>query len=164
MIGASLCDTRPLRKDLDAIWPPVADWAPLCKSVKEGCARASNTAWLRRDMAYMKKVLAGGLSIAFPKDADVLHHHDYDLAGLWGRCRNEGLALRELGCEYTARDLIQDLAGREKFVQWLREIRHGRLRSPAALAFPILRPVAVYTGSRSTRGYRPYVHRVGEAT
>lgn len=118
---------------------------------------------LGEDFQFQQKVQAAGFCIAFPDHATVWHHHDYDVAGLWGRCRNEGLALRELGCEYTPRDLVADLASRAKFIQWAREIRHGRLRTPAALLFPVLRPVAVFAGARSTRGYRPYVHRVGEA-
>jgi hypothetical protein len=71
--------------------------------------------------------------------------------------------LRELGCGYTLGDLVHDLASPAKFVQWAREFRHGRLRSTAAVLFPVVRPIAVYAGARSTQGYRPYVHRVKEA-
>ncbi len=118
---------------------------------------------LGEDFQFQRRVQAAGLRIVFPENAEVLHHHDYDLAGLWGRCRNEGLALRELGCNYTARDLALDLASPGKYVQWMRELSRGRLRSSAALSFPVVRPVAVYAGARSKRGYRPYVHRVKEA-
>jgi rhamnosyltransferase len=118
---------------------------------------------LGEDFQFQQRVHASGLLVSFPEHADVLHHHDYDFAGLWGRCRNEGLALRELGCPYTAADLAFDLASPAKFVQLLRDLAHKRLRTPAAFAFPILRPIAVYAGARSTRGYRPYVHRVKEA-
>lgn len=118
---------------------------------------------LGEDFQFQQKVQRAGLAIAFPDSAAVMHHHDYDIAGLWGRCRNEGLALRELGFDYSARDLARDLASPAKFAQWAREIRRGRLRSPAALLFPVVRPMAVYAGARSTRGYQPYVHRVKEA-
>jgi rhamnosyltransferase len=118
---------------------------------------------LGEDFQFQQRVHAAGLAVAFPGHAEVLHHHDYDLAGLWGRCRNEGLALRELGCGYTLGDLVHDLASPAKFVQWAREFRHGRLRSTAAVLFPVVRPIAVYAGARSTQGYRPYVHRVKEA-
>jgi rhamnosyltransferase len=118
---------------------------------------------LGEDFQFQQKVQRAGLAVAFPDCAEVLHHHDYDLAGLWGRCRNEGLALRELGCAYTFGDLARDLASPAKFVQWARELRRGRLRTPAALAFPFVRPISVYAGARSTRGYQPYVHRMKEA-
>ncbi len=117
---------------------------------------------LGEDFQFQQKVQAAGLAIAFPDRAEALHHHDYDLAGLWGRCRNEGLALRELGVDYTFGDFARDLVGPAKFVQWAREVRRGRLRTPAALAFPLVRPLAVFAGARSTRGYQPYAHRVRE--
>lgn len=118
---------------------------------------------LGEDFQFQQRVQAAGLKIAFPENAEVLHHHDYDLAGLWGRCRNEGLALRELGCDYSAGDLAFDLASPGKYMQWMREVSRGRLRSVAAFLFPVARPLAVYAGARSKRGYRPYVHRVKEA-
>ena len=118
---------------------------------------------LGEDFQFQQRVQAAGFAIAFPGNAEVLHHHDYDLAGLWGRCRNEGLALRELGCPYSTRDLLADLVSPRKYVQWLREFSRGGLRSSAALAFPVLRPVAVYAGARSKSGYRAYVHRMKEA-
>ena len=48
-------------------------------------------------------------------------------------------------------DLAIDLASPRKYVQWLREIKRGSLRSAADFAFPVIRPLAVYMGSRFTR-------------
>ncbi len=103
------------------------------------------------DFQFQKKLHAAGLTIAFPDDAPVLHHHNYSLGGLWRRCRNEGLALRLLGCPYKETDLAIDVLSPAKYVQWLREIKYGRLRTPADFLFPMLRPIAVYMGSRFTR-------------
>jgi len=118
---------------------------------------------LGEDFQFQIKAQAAGYRVAFVDDAPALHHHDYDLRGLWGRCRNEGLALRKMGCAYGAADLARDLASPVAYVQWARELVHGRLRSPAAALFPVVRPVAVYAGSRFGKAYRPYRHRMKEA-
>ena len=103
------------------------------------------------DFQFQKKLHAAGLTIAFPNDAPVLHHHNYSLGGLWRRCRNEGFALRLLGCPYNEADLAIDLLSPAKYVQWLREIKYGRLHTSADFLFPVLRPLAVYAGSRFAR-------------
>jgi len=103
------------------------------------------------DFQFQKKLVGAGLKIAFPSDAPVLHHHNYTLGGLWRRCRNEGFALRLLGCPYNEADLALDLLSFPKYVQWLREIQYGRLQTLADFLFPVVRPVAVYAGSRLTR-------------
>lgn len=105
------------------------------------------------DFLFQTKLHAEELRVAFPDDAPVLHHHDYTLGGLYRRCRNEGLGLRRMGCAYTEGDLARDMLSPRKYVVWARELARGRLRSPAALAFPVLRPVAVYLGSRFGREY-----------
>jgi hypothetical protein len=81
----------------------------------------------------------------------VLHHHYYTLRGVYRRCRNEGLALREMGCAYNEANLAADLLSPKKYAQWLREVKRGSLRSGAEWLYPVLRPVAVYMGSRFAR-------------
>jgi glycosyltransferase involved in cell wall biosynthesis len=103
------------------------------------------------DFQFQIKLRNAGLQVAFPSDAEVLHHHDYALRALFNRCRNEGLALRMMGCRYTEADLVCDLASLPKYVQGLRELRRGSLKTWADFAFPVLRPVAVYLGSRFAR-------------
>lgn len=105
------------------------------------------------DFQFQTKLQTAGLKAVFPEDAAVLHHHDYPFGRLFRRCRNEGFALRIMGCPYNEWDLVCDLASPAKYVQWLREVRHGRLRTLADFAYPLLRPVAVYTGSRFAREY-----------
>ena len=106
---------------------------------------------LGEDFQFQIKLYNEGLGIAFPHDAPVLHHHDYTTGSLYRRCRNEGLSLRVLGCRYTECDLIADLVSPAKYIQWLREAKRGSLKSAAAALFPVLRPLAVYTGSRFAR-------------
>ncbi len=103
------------------------------------------------DFQFQMKLHAAGLPIAFPEDAAVLHHHNYSLRGVYRRCRNEGLALREMGCDYNEADLIADLARPGNYVQLAREAWHGRLRNTAEVFYPALRPIAVYHGSRFAR-------------
>lgn len=103
------------------------------------------------DFGFQIKLHRAGVLIAFPEDAPVLHHHYYTLRGVYRRCRNEGLALREMGCAYTEADLVADLLSPQKCVQWLREVKRGSLRSGAEWLYPALRPVAVYLGSRFAR-------------
>ncbi|MFO7976091.1 MAG: glycosyltransferase family 2 protein [Candidatus Hydrogenedentota bacterium] len=106
------------------------------------------------DFRFQTKLDAAGFRIAFPEDAPVLHQHNYGLTTLWKRCRNEGLGLRELDCPYTEMDLLSDLLSPKKYAVWARDLLHGRLRSTAGLLFPVLRPCAVYAGSRFGRRYR----------
>ena len=118
---------------------------------------------LGEDFQFQMKVQREGFSVAFPQDAEVLHHHNYDLRGLWGRCRNEGLALKQMGHAYGAGDLARDLVSPAKFVQWARELKYGRLHTSAEVLFPCVRPVAVFAGSSFGRVYRSYAHRAEEA-
>ncbi len=103
------------------------------------------------DFGFQIKLHAAGLRVAFPEDAPTLHHHNYSLRGVYRRCRNEGLALRQMGCPYHEGDLLIDLCSPRKYVQWLRELRYRRLHSAAEWLYPALRPVAVYHGSRFAR-------------
>lgn len=105
------------------------------------------------DFQFQTKLHDASLQIAFPDDAPVYHHHNYSIKALYRRCRNEGLALREMGCPYSEWDLLCDLATPGKYVQWLRELRRGSLTSAAAVLFPVVRPAAVYSGSRFGRRY-----------
>ncbi len=107
------------------------------------------------DYRFQTKLHDAGLRIAFPDDAPVLHHHDYAFGSLIRRCRNEGLGLRELGFPYNESDLIADLLSPGKYVAWLRDLLRGRLRTGAALLFPVVRPVSVYAGSRFGKRFRP---------
>jgi len=102
------------------------------------------------DFQFQRKLHGAGLGIAFPDDAPVLHHHHYTIGALWRRCRNEGYALKRLGCSYSEWDLFMDLASPRKYIQWLREIRYNRLHTAADFLFPVVRPLAVYMGSRFT--------------
>lgn len=103
------------------------------------------------DFGFQMKLHRAGIRIAFPTDAAVLHHHNYTVRGVFRRCRNEGLALRQMGCVYHEWDVFRDFLSLPKYVQWLREVRYGRLHSPAEWLYPMLRPIAVYVGSRFAR-------------
>jgi len=103
------------------------------------------------DFGFQIRLHEADVKIAFTREAPVLHHHNYSLRGAYRRCRNEGLALREMGVFYSEKDLLLDLCNLKPCIQLAREIRHGRLRGPAEFFYPLLRPVAVYHGSRFAR-------------
>ncbi len=103
------------------------------------------------DFQFQQKLHAGGYTIFFSDDAPALHHHNYTLKGVYRRCRNEGLALREMGCPYNELECLCDLFRLDKNIQWLREVKRGSLRNSAAWLYPWLRPIAVYHGSRFAR-------------
>ena len=105
------------------------------------------------DFRFQTKLHAEGLPIAFPDGAEVMHQHTYSLGTLYKRCRNEGLGLRTLGCRYREVDVVRDMTNLNVYHAWLREFARGGLRTPAALAFPVVRPCAVYIGSRFARRY-----------
>ncbi|GMV92286.1 MAG: hypothetical protein AMXMBFR82_20640 [Candidatus Hydrogenedentota bacterium] len=105
------------------------------------------------DFRFQTKLHAEGLRIAFPEDAPVLHHHAYTLGTLYKRCRNEGMGLAALGCGYGLGDYVSDTLSLSKYKVWLRESVKGNLWSPAALLFPVIRPAAVYAGSRFGREF-----------
>jgi len=103
------------------------------------------------DFGFQIRLRQAGARIVFAADAPVLHHHNYTLRGAYRRCRNEGLALREMGLPYTLADCLADCWLPRKNLQFLREIRHRRLHNAAEWAYPFLRPIAVYHGSRFAR-------------
>ena len=103
---------------------------------------------LGEDFQFQMKLKKAGYETAFPEGAEVLHHHNYNIRSLYRRCHDEGLSIRMMGHPYNEADLVRDLVSPAKYVQWLRELKRGSLNSGAALTFPVLRPLAVYAGSR----------------
>ncbi|HOE67427.1 MAG TPA: glycosyltransferase [Candidatus Hydrogenedentes bacterium] len=109
---------------------------------------------IAEDCAFQVKLCAEKGVIAFPQDAPVLHHHAYTLRSLITRCRNEGYGMRQIGCDYTAADLAADLFSFPVCRMWIKELLRGRMTDPAAIAFPAVRPLAVFWGSRFARRFR----------
>ncbi|MBX7256852.1 MAG: glycosyltransferase [Candidatus Hydrogenedentes bacterium] len=107
------------------------------------------------DFRMQTKLHAENLAIAFPDDAPVLHHHNYTLKTLFARCRNEGRGLCQLGCPYSAAAMMLDIANTTTMATWCRELLRGRLTTPAALLFPLVRPFGVYVGSRRAKSVMP---------
>lgn len=111
---------------------------------------------LGEDFQFQQKLAGTEHAVAFVDDAPVLHHHNYDLDNLLSRCRNEGAALRELGCPYDAMDLMLDVLRPGIWLQWLREWADGRLTTRAETLFPLARPWAVYRGNRDGTEFADY--------
>jgi len=103
------------------------------------------------DKKWQAEALDAGLSILDQPRACVFHSHDYDLPGLWRRCRSEGFGWQQLGEVYPARAVVEDLRHRETWRLWRTGLRERRLRSLAELLFPIVRPLALYVGNRWSR-------------
>lgn len=111
---------------------------------------------LSEDFQFQMKLADTQYTVAFVDDAPVLHHHNYDRRNLYARCRNEGMAFRELGCPYGIGDLVLDVTRPGIWIQWLRELAYGRMRTPAERWFPLIRPAAVYAGNRPRTAFAHY--------
>jgi glycosyltransferase involved in cell wall biosynthesis len=170
--GPALAD--PDRVDPPFFWESVEAWFFTCEArrFQEAFGRPVSFAnmavprsvWQRlqvdtqaalEDLQFQKKLRAAGLGVAFPEAGAVYHQHSYTPEELFRRCRNEGLAMKQMGFPYSEFDLLRDLLSpRMRYAAW-RARRAGRLVTPAEQRFLRIRPWAVYCGSRFTR--RPRV-------
>jgi hypothetical protein len=100
------------------------------------------------DKKWQRQARDAGLRITSRPDAAVYHTHDYNLRTLVARCRAEGLGWRYLGEDYRLRDALSDAFQ----TRTLRDLAAGlvrlRVRTPAELLFPWIRPMALYWGNQ----------------
>lgn len=103
------------------------------------------------DKKWQARAARHGLEIAREERAIVFHSHDYDLAGLWRRCRSEGYGWRLLGETYPFASARADLGDRATWRLWSQALRRAQLRRLSELLFPLVRPLALWTGNRWAR-------------
>jgi len=106
------------------------------------------------DKSWQRRAQEHGWRIVPAPAARVWHTHDYGLGALVRRCASEGLGWRRVGERYRLRDALRDSLGGGLWGDWLRGVVRGRALAPAALLFPVLRPLALWWGNRWAREVR----------
>jgi len=99
------------------------------------------------DKGFQRRVHITGREIVMTS-AWVLHSHDYDLAQLRKRCRDEGMGWRLVGERYPAARALRDTFVWTNYRELLRGLRAGEVRQMSELVFPLLRPLWLYLGNR----------------
>lgn len=100
------------------------------------------------DKKWQRTALEAGLRIVAAPDATVYHSHHYTLRSLLRRCQSEGYGWSLLGQRYAMGDAVRDLWAPRLWLDLARALRQRRLRmSPAEVAYPWLRPLAVWYGN-----------------
>lgn len=107
---------------------------------------------IMEDKKWQAEALDGGWRIVARDDAFVYHTHDYDLAALLCRCRDEGYGWRLLGERYGLGEALRDALRPGVYADLVRGLEQRRVRSAAEFFFPLLRPLALYGGNRWARG------------
>jgi len=97
---------------------------------------------------WQREIAGLGLEIQTAAAATVHHTHDYDLRALVRRCRSEGYGWHTLGVRYSLGDALRDMLKPGMVLTLLGGLAHGRVRSPAELLFPWLRPLSLWWGNR----------------
>lgn len=124
------------------------------------CAR--RTVWAKlghgpmpiaEDLLFQKRVIEAGFRTTSIDIATAWHQHQFDFASAFKRAWNEGLAARHLDIPYGLFDAARDGLRVDLWLTLVRQMTYGRVRSPADLLYPWLRPVAVFAGRRFGHGY-----------
>ena len=113
-----------------------------------------NFGWaaIMEDKKWQREAVDAGLRIVDRPDATVHHTHAYDLRSLTRRCRSEGWGWRSLGMRYSLWDAARDMLKPGVWRTLLGGLARGRVRTPAELLFPCLRPLALWWGNRWAGG------------
>ena len=109
---------------------------------------------IMEDKKWQRRIEDAGHRIGSVGTAAVYHSHNYDLASLARRCQSEGWGWQMLGESYRLRDAVRDICRRSILRDLWQGIRQRQIRSLAELAFPVVRPLALYWGNRWSGGVR----------
>jgi len=91
---------------------------------------------------------AGFRDVIYVPEATGWHGHTYNLKSLAKRCENEGFGWKWLGEQYRTLDFALDLVNLKTYAKLGMGLLQGRVRTPAELLFPWVRPISVYRGNR----------------
>ena len=118
--------------------------------------RAHPFGWapIMEDKKWQQVIVESGFDIAARHEACVIHTHDYNLRSLVRRCESEGYGWRTLGETYPLRSMVADMATPRVHLELLGGLFRGRVRTPAELLFPLLRPLALYRGNHFGQGVK----------
>jgi glycosyltransferase involved in cell wall biosynthesis len=105
---------------------------------------------IMEDKGFQRRVHLEGYEIAY-SEGWVYHTHDYDLDQLRRRCQDEGYGWRLVGEAYSLGLAIRDTFLWKNYIELLRGLWNGRVKKPAEVVYPFLRPYWVYKGNRLNR-------------
>lgn len=109
---------------------------------------------MSEDRVFQKRITAKGYLCFIQWPANCFHSHRYpSVMALANRCANEGQGFRNVGVDYTARDLLFDLLRPTVWYLWTVGLLRGALRTLPELLFPLVRPLAVFVGNRFAKEY-----------
>lgn len=108
---------------------------------------------MSEDKVFQKRISDKGHKIISKRDAMDYHSHLYNIVNLARRCENEGLGWRMVGQNYSLLDMFLDLFNPVIFVAFLYGAVTLRIRRPAEVLFPIIRPVYIYRGNHFSKSY-----------
>lgn len=119
-------------------------------AIRRSAWEAIHFGWapIMEDKKWQARATRQGRSIGQRHQAAVAHSHDWTSGGLWRRCRAEGEGWALLDRPYTFGDMLSDLVHRRTWRTWAAAMKGGQLRSRAELLFPLIRPLALWRGSR----------------
>jgi rhamnosyltransferase len=119
-------------------------------AIRRSAWEAIHFGWapIMEDKKWQARATRQGRSIGQRHQAAVAHSHDWTSGGLWRRCRAEGEGWALLDRPYTFGDMIHDLRHAPTWRTWAAALRHRQLRSRAEVLFPLIRPLALWRGSR----------------
>ncbi|MEM8931390.1 MAG: glycosyltransferase family 2 protein, partial [Acidobacteriota bacterium] len=106
---------------------------------------------IMEDKKWQREVTEAGLWIDSAHQAAVYHTHDYDWRSLRRRCLSEGYGWRLLGERYGFTDMVRDMSKPGVYGELARGVVSGKVRKPAALFFPWVRPWMLWVGNRWSR-------------
>jgi glycosyltransferase involved in cell wall biosynthesis len=96
-----------------------------------------------------QRELAGlGRTVVAAPAAAVAHARDHDLPSLVRRFRREGYGWYTMGVRYGLGDALRDMLKPRIVLALLGGLARGRVRSPAELLYPWLRPFNLWRGNR----------------
>ena len=108
-------------------------------------------ALIMEDKKWQREIVDAGYGIVVAPNAAVYHTHNYGMNSLLRRCESEGFGWRTVGETYSFFDMLRDLAQPRVYLDLLRGLARGEIRSSAEFLFPWLRPIIVFRGNRLSR-------------
>ena len=103
------------------------------------------------DKKWQREIVDAGYKIASLHDVRVFHSHAYGFRSLVKRCASEGYGWRLLGEHYRLVDALSDVFTLSVWKELGYGLQLREARSIAEIAFPLLRPSALWWGNRFLR-------------
>ncbi len=103
---------------------------------------------IMEDKKWQYRAYKRGFRIIKVDQAFVYHSHSYSIKELWNKLIAEGYGWRLLGKNYTLRDLLKDATNKKIIRHLIKGIKSKKISSIEELLFPIVRPLAIYYGTR----------------